>query len=142
MREPAIREMIAALGHYVKETRLLLGWSQENLAESARTSQGLISRMERGDCLALPFISVMKVLTALAASESPIGDAVPAPFNFVLACAAHLPGARPAPPDPHLGKLVQAYHQLPAARQPALVQMLQSIVTMVDESQPQEITTE
>lgn len=141
MRESAVREMVAALGRYVKETRRLLGWSQDNLAEAACTSQGLVSRMEAGRCVGLPFMSVLKVLTALAAHESPIGDAVPAPFRFVLACAAHLPGPHPAPPDPHLAQLLQAYHALPSARQAAVVQMLRSLLTMVDDPPPQEMTT-
>jgi transcriptional regulator with XRE-family HTH domain len=53
------------LADVVREARLLVGWSQRELADRARTSQATIWRIEAGRAKALDLALVARVLTAL-----------------------------------------------------------------------------
>jgi len=137
MRESKVRELIAALGVYVRETRQLLGWSQQNLADTATTSQGLVSRLESGRCAALPLMSALKILVALGNDRAPIASALPQPVALILTCAAELEPDRAAgPPDPNFRTLLQTYHRLPAIRQGTFIRMMLNVASMLEDVEP------
>lgn len=108
--------LVAALGRQVHAARTLLGWSQDELAARAGTSQGLVSRMERGGCAALPLVSVLKLLQALADAVPHLEGATAPITRALLACTAELQGPARPPPDPGLAALLHAYHALPPGR--------------------------
>src|ERR1043166_91111 len=55
------------VGALAREMREVLGVSQEQLAKIAKVSQGAVSRFERGDGLATPWVIAIKIRVALAA---------------------------------------------------------------------------
>src|SRR5262245_48508171 len=137
MRETKCRELIAALGVYVRDTRQLLGWSQQTLADTATTSQGLVSRLESGRCAGLPLMSALKILVTLGNERAAIVSALPPPVAVILACAAELEPDRSAgAPDPNFRKLLQTYHRLPAIRQAAFIRMMLTVASMLEDVEP------
>lgn len=60
------RTLVRGLGRWVRNTRTLLGLSQETLASLAHTSQGAISRLEAGRSLDTPLMTYVKVVGALS----------------------------------------------------------------------------
>jgi len=137
MRESKARQLIAALGVYVRETRQLLGWSQQVLADTAMTSQGTISRLEAGRCAALPLSSAIKVLVALGNERAAIASALPPPIAVILTCAAELAPERAAPPpDPNFRTLLHTYHRLPPIRQATFIRMMLNVASMLEDVEP------
>lgn len=64
-----------AIAAKVYAMRTLLGLSQQQLADKALVSQGAISRMESGECGAMPLRTIAAVFLALAVELMPLGDA-------------------------------------------------------------------
>ncbi len=62
LRQPGFTAQIAVL---VREARVLMGWSQRELAARAATSQSMVSRLERGTAPELDLPTVEHVLDAL-----------------------------------------------------------------------------
>ena len=62
LADPRLRERVAAI---VREARLLAGWSQQELAERARTSQSRLSRLETGGADGIDLSAVGRILVAL-----------------------------------------------------------------------------
>jgi len=137
MRESKARELVATLGRYVKETRQLLGWSQQYVADQAMTSQGTISRLEAGRCTDVPLMSAIKVLIALAHSRQEITQGLPPPIAVILTCAAELAPERAAPPpDPNFRTLLHTYHRLPPIRQATFIRMMLNVASMLEDVAP------
>src|SRR5262245_52983246 len=68
--------VVAAIGESVKSMRGMLGWSQQQLADRAVTSQGTISRIESGNHADLPLHSVVIIIRTLASAATNMGLAV------------------------------------------------------------------
>lgn len=64
-----------AIAAKVYAMRTLLGLSQQELADKARVSQGAISRMESGECGAMPLRTIAAAFLALVVELTPMGDA-------------------------------------------------------------------
>jgi transcriptional regulator with XRE-family HTH domain len=111
-RPPDWIAIVAALGRQVHAARTLLGWSQTDLAAIAGTSQSLISRVERGDCIGLPLVSVLKLLHALADAVPQLDGAAAPTARALLACTAELGSPARPPLDPGLAALLRAYNAL------------------------------
>jgi transcriptional regulator with XRE-family HTH domain len=59
-----------AIGEAVRSARVLIGWSQRELAAKADVSQATISRIESGRCEAIDVLLIERVLTALGIRAS------------------------------------------------------------------------
>lgn len=64
------RGFVEAIAAVVGDARRLIGWSQRELADRARTSQTTICRIERGRTPTLDLLVVERVLVALGARAS------------------------------------------------------------------------
>ncbi|HYO42642.1 MAG TPA: helix-turn-helix domain-containing protein [Candidatus Limnocylindrales bacterium] len=64
------RGFAVSIGEVVREARLLVGWSQRELAVRAAVSQATVSRIERGACQAIDVLRIERVLTALGIRAS------------------------------------------------------------------------
>lgn len=62
------------LARDVRRARDLLGWSQGDLARAAHVGQATISRLERGTCARMPYLTVLRVHAALATAFRHLGD--------------------------------------------------------------------
>ena len=125
-------EVIAAISKATRDTRTMLGWSQQRLADKAVTSQGTISRLESGHVLDLPFRSIVIVLRTLAAgmraAELPLSptaraldmflQAVNPSFVLTLACESELTA------------LIRLYHSLPESHRPAVIAFIEAAVAL------------
>lgn len=65
---------LRTLARDVRRARELLGWSQGDLARSARVGQATISRIERGTCQRLPYMTVLRVHAALSRAFRTLGE--------------------------------------------------------------------
>jgi transcriptional regulator with XRE-family HTH domain len=63
-----------AIAAKVFAMRTLLGLSQEQLAHKAHISQGAVSRMESGECGAMPLRTIGSVFLALVVELAPMGQ--------------------------------------------------------------------
>jgi transcriptional regulator with XRE-family HTH domain len=99
--------VIMALGKSVRELRRLTGWSQQQLADRAVVSQGLISRMENARCDDLPFHSVVVVLRTLGAAAVQLDLPVSPRTEQLLAFIESLLGPFLVDADPDLVAIVQ-----------------------------------
>lgn len=104
--------LVLALGRQMRAARTLCGWSQQGLANAAGTSQGLVSRMEHGDALGLPLLSVLKTLHALADAVPQLEGAAAPTARALLACVVEFSGPARPPLDPGLATLLRAYNAL------------------------------
>ncbi len=59
-----------AIGETVRNARVLIGWSQRDLAAKAHVSQATISRVESGRCEAIDVLLIERVLYALGIRAS------------------------------------------------------------------------
>src|SRR5436190_17675090 len=113
------------MGALAREMREVLGLSQEQLAKIARVSQGAVSRFERGDGLATPWVIAIKIRLALAARLRQLDPDVltDEARRFLAQTALYgLPDDPALPPrmdtvtllpSPELTKLARAYSALP-----------------------------
>jgi predicted transcriptional regulator len=65
---------LRTLARDVRRARELLGWSQGDLARAARVGQATISRIERGTCERLPYVTVLRVHAALSRAFWTLGE--------------------------------------------------------------------
>jgi transcriptional regulator with XRE-family HTH domain len=126
------RTVCGALGAAVRDLRTLLGWSQAELAARAVTSQGTISRLERGGVPGVPLHSVVVVVRALAAGAGEGGlPMTPAARALITFCQLLTPGVTVvAPLEPELATLVRLYQALPGAARAALVRCVAAAVEL------------
>jgi transcriptional regulator with XRE-family HTH domain len=132
MRRQEWQQIVHTIGTSVRELRLLLGWSQQYLADQSVVSQGAISRMEAGRCGAVPFSSVVSVFRTLAAGATaayvPVSPAAAHLFDF----AQEITGAFAlTEPDSDLVVIVHALQLVPYQRRPAFVQIIREIAAML-----------
>jgi transcriptional regulator with XRE-family HTH domain len=134
-RAPDWAALVAALGRQVHAARTLLGWSQEELASWAGTSQGLVSRLERrGGCGGFELASVLKLLHALAAAVPQLEGAASPTARALLACVAELQGPARPPPDPGLAALLRAYQALSPGRQATFRRLVLPLAAVLAEA--------
>src|SRR4029450_9723236 len=79
------QRIVEVIGTTVHELRGLLGWSQQELADRAVTSQGTVSRLEAATVPGVPLHSVVVVLRALAAGADALQPEVGRPGGGVRA---------------------------------------------------------
>lgn len=117
----------------VRNARMLLGLSQDQLARRAATSQGTISRMEAGHHLDLPIVSIARVVGVLAAALPGISDALPRSHTALFAFGRAFPTAsqptNSLPPDPALRRLLRAYHALSPPRRALFIEIVLPLAT-------------
>lgn len=87
-----VATLVRGVGRWVRNTRYLLGISQDTLASIAGTSQGAISRLEAGRSADTPLMTYVKAITALARELAFFGKVAPVPpyVQDALAFAAYL----------------------------------------------------
>ena len=123
------QEIVDALGTTVRDVRLLLGWSQQALADAAVVSQGTISRLERGECAAVPFHSVVVVLRTLAGGAAAMHMPLSSTMEQLLAFAPSLNGtfAAVTPPDPDLTFIAQGLRRVHRSRRPTFLRIVREL---------------
>jgi transcriptional regulator with XRE-family HTH domain len=134
------KRIVLNLASTVKQLRILLGWSQQKLADRSVTSQGLISRMESGQAADIPFHSVVVVIRTLAmglaAIEVPLSPSAMALIEF---CQANRAFITASPPDPDLVTVARILNRLPSKQRKAFVQLAKAaaeLVSVTDNSPP------
>ena len=128
------QRIVGVIGTTVHELRHLLGWSQQELANRAVTSQGTVSRLESGQVPDVPLRSVVVVLRALAAGADELDLGVSRPVRALLTFAQTVDPTFlvTAPLDPSLVRLLQIYHRLAPTQRLRFVQFLHATATFVD----------
>jgi transcriptional regulator with XRE-family HTH domain len=126
------QRIVQALARATRELRLLLGWSQQQLADKAVTSQGAISRLEAGRCEDVPLRTVVYVLRALACGAVAADLSVSAQTHAILVFVRTFEPTFTftGPLDPGLVALVRLYHDQAPARRQALLQLVTAAVTL------------
>lgn len=111
--------------------RLLVGWSQQQLADQAVTSQGTISRIESGQHADLPLHSVVIIIRTLASAATTMGITVtPATRALITFVQTVDPSYSVVTPvDPELQDLLRVYHSLTNAEQIAMVRFVRAMST-------------
>ena len=124
-------KIVVAIAESVKNVRFLLGWSQQQLADRAVTSQGTISRIESGNHADLPFHTVVIVIRTLASAatsmELVVTPATRALITFVQSVDASYSVVTPI--DPELRDLLAVYHGLTSSEQIAMVRLVRAMCT-------------
>jgi transcriptional regulator with XRE-family HTH domain len=119
--------IVAMLGMTVRKVRTLLGWSQQELANRAVVSQGLISRLERGVCAAVPFHSVVVVSRTLAAGASALNLPLSPTAAQVLAFAPSLNGDFTViGPDADFAYIAHTLQRMPRERRAAFLTIIRA----------------
>jgi len=125
------RVIIRTLAVSVRELRLALGWSQNDLATRAVVSQGAISRLEAGDKLNLPLHTVVVVMQQLAHAAQSLDIPLTPSTQALVAFLAPYTGTVTTPLDPTLVSLVRVYQGFTAAQQQALVAFLKTAARLL-----------
>jgi len=128
--------VVAALGRDVRALRTLVGYSQQGLALVAKTSQGTVSRLERGEGVDVPLVSAMKVAVALADGIDESNGAVAPRMRALVALADGLAHAPIPPPDPGLATLLRSYQALSAERRRGFLRVALPLVALVSDPGP------
>ena len=118
------RELVARLGCQVQEVRHLLGWSQDELARRAHTSQGTISRIESGRHPDFPLLSAFKVLTALAHESPAVEQALTGPALHILQVMRELEEPRLVERSAGFAMLLLTYHGLAPDQQETFLDLV------------------
>lgn len=125
--------VVTRFGHEVRALRTLAGYSQTGLALIARTSQGTVSRLERGDGYLVPLVSAMKVAVALGDAAPTIDGAVSPTMQALVGLADGLAHEHAPPPDPALATLLRSYHALSPGRRAAFLRIVVPLVALLAE---------
>jgi transcriptional regulator with XRE-family HTH domain len=124
--------IVQAFAHAGRELRYMLGWSQQQVADLARTSQGAVSRLEAGGCADMSLHTIVLVFRALAAGlvahELPPSPETQRILAFVEVFDPTFTLTEPL--DRGLLVLVRLYHEVPAGRRRALVQLVTAAVAL------------
>lgn len=132
-------QTVAMLGTTVHKVRKLLGWTQEQLAKQAGVSQGLVSRLERGACAAVPFHSVVVVFRTLAAGAAAMELTLSPTATQLLAFLPSLNGAFAAieplkPPDPDLAPIARMLQRIPPSRRAEFLAIVRAAAAAFDDA--------
>lgn len=116
--------LIRGLGQHVRALRKLAGLSQQELAAHAHISQGAVSRVEAGECDAVPLRTIFQLFAALGTARTSAVSTSPALEAFLIACATFADALAISPPplDPRLRQLLLAYHAMSEESQVTFVQ--------------------
>lgn len=129
---------IKALAETVKELRMMLGLSQQDLANRAMTSQGTVSRVESGLHPDVPFLTVMKLLLTLSSDTRLLPEALRPQTKDLLAFIDVLrpivPGLQVSPPDPAFANLLLTFQSLTQPQKRAFVRLVQPIAKYLAEA--------
>jgi transcriptional regulator with XRE-family HTH domain len=119
--------IVLTLGTTVRDVRKLLGWTQQYVADHAGISQGLISRLERGESAAIPFHSVVVVLRTLAAGADAMHLRL-SPIAQQLLSFAHMNGTLMTIdlPETDLAAIAQALRRIPRPRRAAFLSIVRA----------------
>jgi len=124
--------LVARFGEEVREARRLLGWSQVELADHARTSQSCISRIEHGGHVDLHFVNALGVARALGIALSHLGTPL-SPTTLILCQLANtLPLASPPALETSFTTLLRTFHGLPHTRREQFVRIVLPIAAALD----------
>jgi len=135
----AWHKWLREIGALAREMREVLGLSQEQLAKIARVSQGAVSRFERGDGLATPWVIAIKIRLALAARLRQLDPDVltDEARRFLAQTALYgLPDDPALPPrmdtitllpTPELTGMVRAYSGLPESARAVFADIMSSV---------------
>src|SRR5262245_29772675 len=110
----------------VRAARALLGWSQVELADHSRTSQGCVSRIESGKHVDLHLVNALRVACALGVSFVELHQGDPTPTLRVFRQLAEILLQEPEETglDAIFAALLHAYHGLTAERQRTFVRVI------------------
>jgi transcriptional regulator with XRE-family HTH domain len=120
---------LRTLARDVRRARNLIGWSQEDLAQAARVGQATISRIERGTCTRLPYLTVVRVRDAIARAFDALGDearghGIP---SLPIGVAADASDVTIPPLKGGLAELARAYGALGEAERLSLVAVVRAL---------------
>jgi transcriptional regulator with XRE-family HTH domain len=121
------RAIVLTLGTTVRDLRRVLGWSQQYVADHAGVSQGLLSRLERGESAAVPLHSVIVVLRTLAAGADAMHLRL-SPIAQQLLSFAHMNGTLMTIdlPETDLAAIAQALRRIPRPRRAAFLSIVRA----------------
>jgi transcriptional regulator with XRE-family HTH domain len=126
---------IQAFAETVKEIRMMLGLSQQDLANRAMTSQGTISRVESGLHPDVPFITVMKLLLTLSSDTKLIPEALRPQtrdlLGFIDVLRPIVPGLQASPPEPAFANLLLTLQSLTQTQRRTFVRLVIPIAKYV-----------
>lgn len=122
------QDVVTTLGTTVRDLRTLLQWSQQDLADYAVVSQGLISRLEHAKCAAIPLHSVVVVLRTLATGAAQLNVTLSPAVTHLLTFATNGP-IRIADADPDLVILARALTTIPSRHRPHFMAILRAAAT-------------
>lgn len=125
------KRLIIRFGEEVRAARLLLGWSQVELADHARTSQGCVSRIESGKHTDIHFVNALGVARALGIALAQL-DTPLSPVMRALTQVGHeLPLPATPPFEPTFAALLQQFHRLSPVRRETFVRIVQPIAALL-----------
>ena len=135
------QQIVDALGTTVRDVRKMLGWTQQQLADQAVVSQGLISRLEAGHCAAVPFHSVVVVLRTLATGAATLDLPLSPTAAQLLAFAPSMNGSFTAidAPDPVFAEIAHTLTRIPRRYRTgflAIVRAAAATLTAADSADP------
>src|SRR5262245_2203846 len=123
-------------GLHVRAMRELLGWSQQQLGKTATVSQGCVSRIEAGTHTGLPFLSALKLVTALAGALPKFEGAVSPTMRSMLELAQDIrQGPMPAS-DTGFATLIRRYHSLTEGHRVTFLRLAVPIAEALFEASP------
>jgi transcriptional regulator with XRE-family HTH domain len=136
MRETEWRETVRMLGQHIRTARQLVGWSQETLADRSSTSQGTVSRIERGAAGDVQLICTFKLLIALGTVAPDVNGALSPSLGALFECAQRLVETPPTEPasEPAFADLLRAYHALSPGKRAAFCRITRPIIAMLADS--------
>jgi transcriptional regulator with XRE-family HTH domain len=133
--------IVVALGVTIRDLRTLLGWSQQELADRAVTSQGTVSRLESGRYGDTPFHSVVVVLRTLGAGAMAMDLTVSPTTRALLQFMQSLSPAIEVvdPPDPNLIRIVRTFHQMPPRQRVAFMRVVRAVGDLAGRDEQREV---
>lgn len=124
--------IIVAVGVTVRDLRTLLGWSQQELADRAVTSQGTISRLESGQHADTPFHSVVVVMRTLGAGATALDLTVSPTTRALLTFAQSINPTFEVvePPDPNLVRIARTFNRMLPRQRVAFMRLVSAVADL------------
>jgi transcriptional regulator with XRE-family HTH domain len=133
-------QIVVALGVNIRELRALIGWSQQQLADRAITSQGTISRLESGKYGDMPFHSVVVVLRTLGTAVTELDLTVSPLLRSLLTFVESITGTvELVEPHPDLMRIVRTFNRMSARQRAAFMRFIGSAAELVVLTDHQEV---